>query len=508
MAKALNTESSQFTQQVIATYLNNRVSQFSKYLDTTPYFVTYYAVNNAMSRADIGTGSIYEELGPTSPLRFNKITGFPIYIGNPFQPNTLLEEGRIDIEIELNDVTILPSTIVPKPYDFICIEVPGSPKMLFRVNNMKFTSIQSNDYYQIDMDLRRSGDSCVDDIEKQVVERYKCVFDNIGTQNNCFINLDDSNTVDKLSSMMKSLSDFYHDVYYDDKVGTYVYTDLKADSVRWAEPPANFQRYIYYGPTGGVYGPDNSYIQRMMNPPPPPVPDSTSFYDIFMMKFIIDSELFYEPSDVLHVSNLNYDDLLPENFDWLYRQSIWYALHTKDTTYLKRYPQYLNHEITRMYSPLRLRLPHAIGVSLIMHLDHMVEHLLPYISQTLVAMILDYESNKNTNDNKKHVPSIADAELINIHPVPLNGEILKTNPISPNEYKPERPKSSDSEYDLPEYKNTINYIFNYITGAAISVDESEMIKELIVPSQLSYWLVPMVLYIMDITYNNYFRAIS
>ena len=80
MATVVTANRSEFVNQVIKHYSENRVGQFSKYLDTDPMFITYYAVNMAQSRADIGTDAIEDVLGPESPIRFNKILRYPIFI--------------------------------------------------------------------------------------------------------------------------------------------------------------------------------------------------------------------------------------------------------------------------------------------------------------------------------------------------------------------------------------------------------------------------------------------
>ena len=191
MAHIFNAEKSQFIQSAIDIYGKNKVGQYSKYLDSQPTFVTYYSVNQAMSRTDIGLGQAYDELGPSSPLRYNKITELPLYKIPTLQPQGNYEDGTYDVDIDLSDVTVLPNTVIPKPYDFFCIALPNSKKLLFRVNAFRHTTIQSNDFYMLSADLRHSGDNCCDEIEKLVVESYHCVFENIGTQDNCFIKLDD-----------------------------------------------------------------------------------------------------------------------------------------------------------------------------------------------------------------------------------------------------------------------------------------------------------------------------
>lgn len=505
MAKVYSTESSQYTQAVIDSFTKNRIGQFSKYLDTDPYFVTYYHINDTLSRADIGTDSVYEQLGPKSPVRFNKIRKFPVYLKADFTPEANFDNGGMDVELDINDVTTLPHTIQPKPGDFMLFEIPRAPKMLFIVNNFRFSTVQSNDFYTIDISLRHVGDTC-DIIEKQVVETYTCVFENIGTQNNCFIKSDDEDALNNLNNEMASLESFYRDTYYDNHVGTYIFNPLKADSVDWVQPPAKVSNQSFYPE---VYSYSTSYLMRQ-KPIERPIEPPT-FYDIYLIKFLRESELFFDSNDPLKASNLSYDDFEPDNFDWLFRRSLWYTIITKDTKFLSRYPYYIGHEITKIMSPLRAILHNAHGVSLIMHLTKECAELEKYMSHVLIKMILDYDANSSDSDSssKYRRPSIMDADIVNISPIPLNGNEHRTNPISPEDYKINIPEDTESSaYDIEGFDNTLTFIYNYITGDTKDVDESEMIKELIKPSQMSYWYTPMIIYIMQNKYASYFTAIS
>ena len=189
MALILSSEKSQFVQKAIDIYTQNRLGQYSKYLNSTPTFVTYYAINQALSRADLGSGQVYDIIGPNSPIKFNKILEFPIYNMQQIQPNGSYEDGKYEVDVELSDITILPNTVKPRADDFILIQMPNMKPLLFRVTNFRMGTIQSNDFYMVDLDLYRNDDTW-QDIEKNVAEVYHCVFDNIGTNNACFITAD------------------------------------------------------------------------------------------------------------------------------------------------------------------------------------------------------------------------------------------------------------------------------------------------------------------------------
>ena len=191
MARIQSVEKSKFINQNIDIYSQNKIGQYSKFLDKNPIFVTYYHICNTLTRTDVGTGGIEVELGPRSPIKFNKILQFPLYNIPEIKPDIVWDETGYDIEMDLSDITVLPNTIKPTPGDYFLLDFPGIKQYPFRVNSFRYTTIQSNDFYMLSADLRHSGDNCCNEIEKLVVESYHCVFENIGTQDNCFIKLDD-----------------------------------------------------------------------------------------------------------------------------------------------------------------------------------------------------------------------------------------------------------------------------------------------------------------------------
>ena len=92
MASLIKVEQSSYVKDVVDTYASAKVSQYSKYLNLTPTFVTYLAVNQIMSRADTGTGTVNSETGYNSPLRFNKIIGLPVYNIPILSPDIMYDE--------------------------------------------------------------------------------------------------------------------------------------------------------------------------------------------------------------------------------------------------------------------------------------------------------------------------------------------------------------------------------------------------------------------------------
>ena len=91
MAKIINVEKSQYLTQNIENYAHNKVGQYSKFLDKNPIFVTWLSINRVKSRNDVGTGGIESDVGPKSPIRYNRINGIPTYNIPDLKPETIFD---------------------------------------------------------------------------------------------------------------------------------------------------------------------------------------------------------------------------------------------------------------------------------------------------------------------------------------------------------------------------------------------------------------------------------
>ena len=103
MAKIIQNERSPFIEKAAEIQAQNRVGQFSKFLESNPLFVTYYSINRQLSMTDSGFGDVEEFLGPTSPIRFNEIKEFPIYGINDLIPDIENDEQKgLDLTLDVS----------------------------------------------------------------------------------------------------------------------------------------------------------------------------------------------------------------------------------------------------------------------------------------------------------------------------------------------------------------------------------------------------------------------
>lgn len=315
MAKILSVETSPYYEKQIEIYAKNKVGQFSKYLDKTPTFVEYYHINRVLSRADVGSQSVKAEVGPNSPIRYNKIKEFPLYGLSELKPDLNYDENGLDIDLDLSGLIILPGTIHPTPGDFFYFKFPGMDiGILWRVTSKEFNTVQSNDFYQIDAEIYATSKptdkaSTYNQLQKQVVEEYTCIFENVGTNDACIVKNDQYTQAQYLGTYITNLINSYYEVFYNRDVGTFVGLGM------WNETP-------------------------------------TYLYDIFLIRFMKEVDLWEVGDGAERVVALTYDDIPPVNFDSQYRKTLWYALQKKSASSMAPYQYYYTYECVKKCSPL------------------------------------------------------------------------------------------------------------------------------------------------------------
>lgn len=323
MARIQSVEKAQFINKNIDIYAKNKVGQYSKYLDKTPSFITYYHICNSLSRTDVGTGGIESELGPRSPIRFNKIVDFPVYNIPEIKPEITFDETGYDIDLEMSDIVILPGTIKPSPGDYFILDFPSIKQYLFRITGVRYNTIQSNDFYTVDCDIKDIGqDLELKRMEGQIVDEYQTVFDNIGTQDRCFVKISDIDYLNSIVDLYYKLRDYYKDAFYS--------TELNA-----------FTTEVGY---------DNGGYNLFINDP-------------YLETFINRARIYYD-ENVEETILLSLNTLYPKNFSLDFSRTLYDALLKKSTELLAKYPYAYLTNITKRYSTFATAGVHGTAVNL------------------------------------------------------------------------------------------------------------------------------------------------
>ena len=131
---------------------NRQSSMYSLFLESKPTFTTYYHINKIKSRTDIGLKMPERLNGTLSPIRYNKLIGFPLYGIEQIQLQLDEEDEGLTSDYS-GEAIILPNTIHPTVDDYFIIDYLEK-KYMFRVTKYDYDTIKSNNYYKIEFTIQ------------------------------------------------------------------------------------------------------------------------------------------------------------------------------------------------------------------------------------------------------------------------------------------------------------------------------------------------------------------
>jgi len=199
--------------------------------------------------------------------------------------------------------------------DYIIFKIPGVEKeLLFRINNVKYNTIQSNDFYIVDLDIREIGINLRDRLSTQIVEVYQTIFDNIGTDDKCFILLDNLEKIKAIVKTYNHFKDLYSNIFYNKECNSFVFYDNQV-SLDQTEP-------IW-------------------------------LYDYYISKFITETQLYYVPNEEKSLV-LTYNDTLPIDMNNQYNKTLLAAVYNRSIDYLNTYTYYFQSAVRKEFSPFVL----------------------------------------------------------------------------------------------------------------------------------------------------------
>ena len=153
-------------------------SSYTRFLDKTPTYVTYYNINTIESTVDLGFSNVEKILGSNSPIRYSEVKNLPVYGMEAIQINVDEAEEGLTGSYDNGELIILPDTIKPYPDDFFILEHKGMD-FLFRVTSVDYDTIKSNNFYKITFTIKYVTAEESKKILDQVTNKFTCVVDNI-----------------------------------------------------------------------------------------------------------------------------------------------------------------------------------------------------------------------------------------------------------------------------------------------------------------------------------------
>lgn len=218
MGKLINDQN--FLNDNIFKFEKRLESQYSIFTEKNPTFVTYYHISAVNTTTDSGLLNVDKILGTESPLRFQEIKDFPIYGIDQIKIDISDDEEGLTGSYE-GDGIILPNTIKPLPNDFFTISYLGKD-YLFMVTSIDYDTLKSNNYYRIGFTLKSTSPDSVEDIDKQVIEKYNCIFKNIGTEDNCIIREDAYLKIQEVIKTCETFIKKYITLFYNKKYNSFL----------------------------------------------------------------------------------------------------------------------------------------------------------------------------------------------------------------------------------------------------------------------------------------------
>ena len=167
--------------------------------DKPPVIADVYNQSVRGTTFDEGTRAEYVTIGHASPVRFNKITGAVFYSSGI----------KMSTDVDFNDDglglasqpaisgIVLPNTWIPYAGDYFSIQHAGK-KWLYKIIATSFDTIDNgNNVYSFEAQLDNYGE---EELEKQVVGRYRMVINNVGTEFSAIIKEEDYDLIDILDN--------------------------------------------------------------------------------------------------------------------------------------------------------------------------------------------------------------------------------------------------------------------------------------------------------------------
>lgn len=187
-------------------------SPLVRLIDQSPTFVTYFHLNIHETTSDEGWHDIEAVVGKKSPIRYQRIASFPIYGIDQIVPQIQESDMGLDTSFE-GEATILPNTIKPLQNDFFTIGVLDEC-FIFRVTGIEYDTARLDNFYKIHYKLEYNDAEKLNSLEEMVHAKYTCILQNIGTENQCLIQTEFKEQLDRIDNIYTDIVRLYVSVFY------------------------------------------------------------------------------------------------------------------------------------------------------------------------------------------------------------------------------------------------------------------------------------------------------
>ena len=196
-------------------------SPYNRFIDKYPTYVTYYHIETNETTVDEGWKDTEGLLDDNSSLRFNRIDNFPLYGISQIVLGINDDDQGLDVSYE-GEAIFLPHTIKPFQNDFFVINhLKRHDTYIFRINSIEYDNIHPDNFYKATFILEETNGTKLEQLEKQVVNMYSCINENIGTDKVCIIETDRYIRIKEVMKMYQNIADTYISIFYNEKYNSF-----------------------------------------------------------------------------------------------------------------------------------------------------------------------------------------------------------------------------------------------------------------------------------------------
>lgn len=200
-------------------------TQMNKFIGESgaPILVTYFPQDEESTTVDRGLRDIEQLFGKKSPLRYYQVINVPLYDFGPANAENTDEQQIEDINVN-GECIMLPCTISPKPMDFFIIN-HLKMKAIFEVTSVQYDTMKVEGFYRLTYRLHSTSQETIDNMKKQVTEKYHTDLNAIGTNKNPIIREKDYVKMRQIEQMVAKMISSYRALFYNSRHNCFLYHD-------------------------------------------------------------------------------------------------------------------------------------------------------------------------------------------------------------------------------------------------------------------------------------------
>lgn len=224
MGKILNTTYHDSVQNITNFYNDLVNNPFYIFNEKKPVICTYYNINKDFSSLDPGSKLNMDNIGDESPIKYNRIYDFLIYGFSRIELNNENSEFGLESDRISGECYILPNTIIPTEGDYFELEHVKSSTWLFIITDVqKDTLDNGSNVFKLSYKLEYHDNS---QILSNIVHNFRLIDKQEGTNIARIVRCEDYDIAKIMDEKAVLLKKYFVDLFYSDKVQTFVYMDL------------------------------------------------------------------------------------------------------------------------------------------------------------------------------------------------------------------------------------------------------------------------------------------